>query len=158
MKTSVAQKTTILQKGKAAQSWFVVDAKDLIVGRLATQIARILMGKHKTDYTPHADCGDFVIVLNCDKIQFTGKKSEQKVYRHHTGAIGGLVENSFERVLSLKPEHILRQAVKRMLPKTKTGDKMIKRLHLYVGTEHQHAAQMPKELIVRDLKKCKRAK
>ncbi len=138
--------TTIATKKKIVQEWFHVDATDKIVGRLAVRLATILMGKHKPIYTPHVDCGDFVVVTNCEKVRFTGNKWTDKVYRHHTGYIGGLVEESAEKLRERHPDRILRQAVKRMLPKTKLGRQMLKKLKIYAGPEHPHVAQEPKEL------------
>ena len=140
--------TTVARRGAAEQQWHHVDANGLIVGRLAVRLAVVLMGKHKPIYTPHVDCGDFVVVTNCEKVCFTGTKWTDKMYRHHTRYIGGLVEQSAQEVLTRHPERILRDAVKRMLPKTKLGRQMLKKLKLYVGPEHPHAAQQPKTLAI----------
>ncbi len=140
------KKTTLRKPGECATKWVVVDAEDQVVGRMASQIAMRLMGKHKPDYTPSFDCGDGVVVVNCDKVVFTGQKWDKKVYRHHSGYIGGLKELSARRVFSRYPDRILFQAVKRMLPKGKLGEKMIKKLKIYAGPEHPHAAQNPEPL------------
>lgn len=124
-------------------AWYLVDATDLVLGRMAARIATVLMGKHLPTYTPHMDTGDFVIVTNAEKVKITGRKSEQKVYRHHTGWIGNLVEEPYLRVQARHPDRIIRLAVRRMLPKTKLGSKMFKKLKVYAGPEHPHAAQVP---------------
>ena len=143
------RRSTVAKKETVAQDWYLVDATDQIVGRLAVRLATILMGKHKPIYTPHVDTGDFLVVVNCEKVHFTGKKWERKVYRHHTGRIGGLKEAKAADVLRRHPDRILRQAVKRMLPKTKLGRKMIKKLKIYAGSEHPHQAQEPQELVIK---------
>lgn len=147
MKTFVAKKETV------KQDWHVVDAAGQIVGRLATRIATILMGKHKPIYTPHVDTGDFVVLVNCEKVKFTGNKWEKKVYRHHTGHIGGLVEKTAATVLARHPDRIMRLAVRRMLPKTKLGRHMLKKLKIYAGPDHPHAAQNPQELVIETRRK-----
>lgn len=139
-------KTTMATKESVQNDWYVVDGTDQIVGRLASRIAMILMGKHKPTYTPHVDCGDFVVVTNCEKVVFTGNKWRDKVYRHHTGWIGGLVEQSASRVRDHHPDRILRLAVRRMLPKTKMGRKMLKKLKIFAGDAHPHEAQQPQVL------------
>lgn len=123
--------------------WIVVDAADLILGRLATQIALRLRGKHKPEYTPHADLGDFVVVVNADKIRVTGKKLTDKLYRRHSGFMGGLKETMLKDMLSKKPEEVIRQAVKGMLPKTILGRQQLKKLKIYAGPSHPHEAQQP---------------
>jgi large subunit ribosomal protein L13 len=130
------------KKGEVEQKWLLVDATDKIVGRLAGEIAVILMGKHRPTYTPHVDTGDFVVVVNCEKVRFTGKKWEQKTYAWYTGYPGQktiTAEARFER----RPELILEEAVRRMLPKNKLGMAMLKKLKLYVGPDHPHVAQAP---------------
>ncbi len=136
-------------------NWFVVDASDQIVGRLATRIATVLMGKHKPTYTPHVDCGDFVVVVNADKIRFSGrsvshpvhdgftKKMLNKEYDYYTGYTGGRKVRTAAQLMDTKPEEILKLAVRRMLPKTSLGHKMIKKLRLFTGPEHHHQAQQP---------------
>lgn len=144
--TMVSQKTTVAKAGQVPQKWYLVDAEGQTVGRMATRLATILMGKHKPTYTPHVDCGDFIVVINCEKVVFTGQKWDQKLYRHHTGYIGGLVEEKASRLLRRFPDRVLRQAVRRMLPKTKLGRKMLKKLKIYAGTDHPHGAQGPEAL------------
>lgn len=126
--------------------WYVVDAENQIVGRVASKVAAILRGKHKPTFTPHVDCGDFVIVLNADKVRFTGSKESAKEYFRHTGYPGGGRTRTPEDVRVRKPEFIVENAVKGMLPKTKLGRKMIKHLKVYVGNEHEHQAQQPEAL------------
>ena len=140
MKTFVAKEQDITKK------WYVVDAKDRVLGRLATQIAMHLRGKHKPVFTPHADTGDFVVVVNADKIALTGKKWDKKIYYHHTGYTGGLKQISAKKLLEKKPEDILRFAVKGMLPKNSLGRRQLKKLKIYVGTDHPHEAQQPEIL------------
>jgi large subunit ribosomal protein L13 len=128
--------------------WWVVDAEGKILGRLATAIASRIRGKHNPLYTPHEDMGDSVIVLNADKIVFTGKKLEKKIYYRHTGYIGGLKEMTAKKLLEQKPEDVIRFAVKGMLPKNKLGRKLFKKLKVYVGDKHPHEAQQPEVLEV----------
>lgn len=125
--------------------WWVADGTDMVVGRLASEIAMVLMGKHRPTYTPHVDTGDFVIVVNCEKVKFTGKKWEQKTYTWYTGYPGQRSETAEQR-LEKRPELILREAVRRMLPKSKLGRKMLSKLKLFVGPEHTHQAQRPEPL------------
>ncbi|MDM8518386.1 50S ribosomal protein L13, partial [Desulfobacterales bacterium HSG16] len=126
--------------------WCVVDARDAILGRLATSIAARLRGKHNPMFTPHVDTGDSVIVLNADKIVLTGKKMKNKMYHRHSGYIGGLKSVSAEKMLERKPEELIRLAVKGMLPKNKLGSRLIKKLKIYTGSDHPHEAQKPVEL------------
>ncbi|OBQ52650.1 50S ribosomal protein L13 [Halodesulfovibrio spirochaetisodalis] len=128
------------------REWFVVDAEDQILGRLATQIAHRLRGKHKPEFAPHVDNGDFIVVVNCEKIKVTGKKMEDKMYYRHTGFPGGLKEANLETMLEKKPEDVIRKAVQGMLPKNRLGRAIMKKLKIYVGTEHPHAAQNPQPL------------
>lgn len=130
------------------REWFVLDAKDQILGRLASQIAHRLRGKHKPEFAPHMDNGDFIVVMNCDKVKVTGNKLAQKKYYRHSGYVGGLYETSLEKMLASKPEEVLRKAVRGMLPKNRLGKAMLKKLKLYPGTEHPHVAQNPKELVL----------
>jgi len=139
-------KTYLAKKGEVERKWYVVDASDKIVGRLATKIATILRGKHKPVYTPHVDTGDFVIVVNAEKIKFTGTKLEKKIYYRHTGYIGGLKETPAKKMLEKKPEEIIRLAVKGMLPKGRLGRRLLKKLKVYRGSEHPHQAQQPEKL------------
>ncbi len=138
-------KTYMARAQDVEQKWFVVDAADKVVGRLATDIAVILMGKHKPTYTPHVDTGDFVVVINADKLVFTGKKWEQKQYTWYTG-YPGLRSESAQTRKARKPEMILSEAVRRMLPKNKLGTKMLAKLKLYCGPEHPHQAQDPQPI------------
>jgi len=139
-------KTFVAKEEDVAKKWYVVDAKDKVLGRLATQIAMRLRGKHKPIFTPHADTGDFVVVLNADKVALTGKKWGKKIYYHHTGYVGGLKEITAEKLLEKKPEDLLRFAVKGMLPKNSLGRRQLKKLKIYVGTDHPHEAQQPEVL------------
>ena len=143
------KKTYQAKPGEVVEKWWVVDATDKVVGRLASEIAMILMGKHRPTYTAHVLCGDSVIVLNCGKIKFSGKKQAQKEYDWFTGYTGRRTE-TVETRLARHPDRILRDAVRRMLPKNKLAFKMLAKLKLYAGTEHPHQAQMPqvKELAV----------
>lgn len=140
MKTTMAKSSTI------KNDWFHVDADGRVLGRLATKIARVLMGKHKPSYTPHLDDGDFVVVTNCEKIKLTGKKGQTKVYPYYTGYLSGLRERTLDEVLSKQPDDVIRLAVKRMLPKNRLGRKMLKKLKIYKGADHPHKAQDPREL------------
>jgi large subunit ribosomal protein L13 len=140
MKTFAAKEQEILKK------WVLVDAEDRILGRLATQIAIRLRGKHKPVFTPHADTGDFVVVVNAGKIALTGGKLDKKVYYRHSGYIGGLKKITARRLLEEKPEEVLRLAVKRMLPKNSLGRRQLKKLKIYKGADHPHEAQQPEIL------------
>ena len=131
-----------------ARKWFVVDASGQTLGRLASRVASILAGKENPQYTPFIDTGDHVIVVNAEKIRTTGMKSEQKVYRHYTGFPGGLREESFTRLLARRPEKIIEEAIKGMLPKSKMGRQMGTKLKVYKGDKHPHEAQMPEALEV----------
>jgi large subunit ribosomal protein L13 len=139
-------KTFSAKPDDISHDWYVVDASDKILGRLAAKIAHVLRGKHKAIYTPHMDTGDFVIVTNIDKITVTGKKTLQKIYYRHTGYPGGIYSRTFEQMLEKCPEKILINAVKGMLPKGPLGYAMIKKLKVYAGENHQHSAQQPKTL------------
>lgn len=140
------KKTTFRKPAGTETKWVVVDADRQVVGRLASQIAMRLMGKHRPDYTPTFTCGDSVVVVNCEKVVFTGAKWDNKFYRWHSGYIGGLKELSARKMLTRHPDRILYMAVKRMLPKGKLGEHMIKKLKIYAGPEHPHAAQLPEAL------------
>lgn len=141
--TKLSYKTKSLRKEDAEHNWFVVDAEGETVGRLSSRIAHVLRGKHKACYTPHVDCGDYVIVLNADKVRFTGKKMDDKVYLSYTGYPGGQKSITPKEILAKHPERIIEKAVKGMLPKTKLGRAMYKKLFVYTGTEHPHQAQKP---------------
>ena len=129
--------------------WYVVDAEGQTLGRLATEIANVLRGKNKPQYTPHVDTGDFVVVVNAEKVVVTGRKAEQKVYRRHSGYPGGLKETGYGRMMERRPEEILRRAVYGMMPKTRLARQQLRKLKIYAGPEHPHAAQNPQELEVR---------
>jgi large subunit ribosomal protein L13 len=139
-------KTFVAKEDDVAKKWYVVDAKDKVLGRLATQIAVRLRGKHKPVFTPHAETGDFVVVINADKVTLTGKKWDKKIYYHYTGYIGGLRQITAKKLLEKKPEDILRFAVKGMLPKNSLGRRQLKKLKIYVGADHPHEAQQPEIL------------
>ncbi|MFN3598324.1 MAG: 50S ribosomal protein L13 [Aquificaceae bacterium] len=141
-------KTYHVRKEDVVRDWWVVDVEGKVLGRVASQIAKVLMGKHKPYYQPDVDCGDFVIVLNAEKIVATGKKPQQKKYQFHTNYPGGLKERTLEEMIQSKPEEVIRLAVKRMLPKNRLGHRMLKRLKVYKGSEHPHIAQRPKVLEV----------
>jgi large subunit ribosomal protein L13 len=142
MKTYMAHAETVEKK------WYVVDAEGVTLGRLATRVASVLRGKHKPTYTPNVDCGDFVIVINTDKVVLTGNKLEDKFYRYHTGYIGGLKEVPYKKLMAEKSDLAVYEAVKGMLPKNSLGRAMLKKLRVYKGAEHNHAAQKPEELKV----------
>jgi large subunit ribosomal protein L13 len=125
------------------RKWHVIDADGQTLGRLASEISRLLRGKNKTRYTPHVDTGDFVVVVNAEKVVVTGRKAEQKVYRRHSGYPGGLKETSYEQMLARKPTEVLRKAVHGMMPRTRLARKQFKKLKLYAGPEHPHSAQDP---------------
>jgi large subunit ribosomal protein L13 len=131
------------------RKWYVVDAEGKHLGRLATEIVRVLRGKNKPQYTPHVDVGDFVVVVNADSVAVTGRKAEQRVYRRHSGYPGGMKETSYEQMLARKPTEILRKAVYGMMPKTRLARKQFKKLKIYAGPEHPHSAQDPQELEVK---------
>ena len=140
MKSFMASPSTI------EREWYVVDATGHTLGRLASEIATILRGKNKPTYTPHIDTGDNVIVINAEKIKVTGKKLDQKIYYHHSDYVGGMKEQTLKEKLAKKPEDVIYLAVKGMLPKGPLGRQMIKKLHVYAGAEHNHAAQQPKSI------------
>jgi large subunit ribosomal protein L13 len=140
-------KTTVFAKsGSVRGDWFVVDASDKTLGRLATQIAHRLKGKHKAIYSPHLDMGDHIVVLNAEKIHVTGRKLTDKIYYHHTGYIGGIKSIALEKLLKEHPERAIEIAVKGMLPKNTLGRQMFRKLHVFAGAEHPHTAQQPKPL------------
>lgn len=139
-------KTYMANDGSLQKKWFVVDAEGKTFGRLASQVATILMGKNKPEYTPNVDTGDYVIVINTDKLVFTGKKLDQKKYYHHSGYPGGLKETSYRHLMEKKSDFAFSEAVRRMLPKSKLGDKMLKKLFVYTGSEHKHQAQCPEAI------------
>ena len=140
MKTFMASPATIDRK------WYVVDATDMTLGRLASEVAKVLRGKNKPIFTPHIDTGDYVIVINAEKIAVTGKKLDQKIYYHHSDYVGGMKETTLREKLAKKPESVIELAVKGMLPKGPLGRQMLKKLHVYAGPEHNHEAQKPEVL------------
>lgn len=140
MKTFMASPATIERK------WYVVDATNMTLGRLASEVAKVLRGKNKAIFTPHIDTGDYVIVVNADKVKVTGKKLDQKIYYHHSDYVGGMKETTLREMMAKKPEKVVELAVKGMLPKGPLGRQMYTKLHVYAGPEHQHAAQKPEVL------------
>ena len=141
-------KTFMAKKEAVERQWYVVDAAGMPLGRLASQVAAILRGKNKATFTPHVDTGDFVIIINTDKVVLTGKKLEKKYYRYHTGYIGGLKEIPYKKLMAEKSDLAVYEAVKGMLPKNSLGRAMLKKLRVYKGADHNHAAQKPEELKV----------
>lgn len=143
MKSYMASPATVERK------WYVVDAEGCTLGRLSSEVAKVLRGKNKPIFTPHIDTGDYVIVVNADKIAVTGKKLDQKIYYHHSEYVGGMKETTLKEMLDKKPEKVIELAVKGMLPKGPLGRSMIKKLHVYAGPEHQQAAQKPEALEIK---------
>jgi large subunit ribosomal protein L13 len=141
--------TEFPSKNGIARKWHLIDAQDVVLGKLATKAAMLLMGKTKPSYTPFLDTGDHVIVINAAKVRLTGRKEENKVYRHFTGYPGGLVEKSFQRVRAERPIRIVEDAIQGMLPKTKLGKQMYRKLQVYAGDRHPHAAQQPVALAMK---------
>ena len=142
-------KTYMPNPEKIERKWYVVDAEGCTLGRLTSEIAKVLRGKNKPEYTPHIDAGDYVIVVNAEKIKVTGKKMLQKIYYNHSDYVGGMKETTLKEKLAKKPEQVIELAVKGMLPKGPLGRSMIKKLHVYAGPEHANAAQQPKELVIK---------
>lgn len=140
MKTFSAKPETV------KRDWFVIDAENKVLGRLATEVARRLRGKHKPEYTPHVDTGDYIVIINADKIAVTGNKEQNKMYHHHTGYPGGLKSLTLEKLREKAPERIIEKAVKGMLPKNPLGRAMFSKLKVYAGSEHAHTAQQPQPL------------
>ena len=140
MNTYMANAQTVERK------WYVVDADGMVLGRLASQVANVLRGKHKPTYTPHVDTGDFVIITNCAKVALTGKKLDQKIYYHHSGYVGGLRETKYRELMAKKPDFAVKHAVTGMLPKGPLGRQMLKKLYVYSGSEHEQQAQQPEAL------------
>ena len=139
-------KTYMANPDKIERKWYVVDAEGQTLGRLAAEVAKVLRGKNKPEFTPHIDTGDNVIVINAEKIKVTGKKLDQKVYYHHSDYVGGMKETTLREMMAKKPEQVIELAVKGMLPKGPLGRTMIKKLHVYAGAEHAHQAQKPEVL------------
>ena len=149
---SLSYKTISVNAATAQKEWVLIDANGEVLGRLASQVAKILRGKNKPSFTPHVDCGDNVIVINADKVKLTGKKMTDKVYVRHTGYPGGQRFNTPAERLENKPEFLVQNAVKGMLPKTRLGVAILKNLKVYAGAEHNHAAQCPKEIKLNEIK------
>jgi large subunit ribosomal protein L13 len=145
-------KTISANRETVNKQWFVVDAEGEILGRLAAKVALVLRGKHKTDYTPHVDCGDNVIIINAEKIQLTGNKLNDKVYISHSGYPGGQKTVPIKKVLEKNPERVLEKAIKGMLPKNSLGDQLFRNLYIYVGAEHKQEAQKPAKLDLNTIK------
>lgn len=143
-------KTFSMKADQIRRDWYVVDAENKTLGRLATEIARRLRGKHKPEYTPHMDTGDYIVVINAEKVKVTGNKAQDKKYHHHTGYPGGIKEINFEKLIASKPEMVLEKAVKGMLPSGPLGRAMFRKLKVYKGAEHHHAAQQPKVLEIKE--------
>ncbi|CEK11740.1 50S ribosomal protein L13 [Legionella hackeliae] len=143
-------KTFSAKTHEVKRDWFVIDASDKVLGRLATEIARRLRGKHKAEYTPHVDTGDYIIVTNAEKVTVTGRKFKEKMYYHHSGFPGGIKETSFDKLQAKNPVRIIELAVKGMLPKNPLGREMYRKLKVYAGNEHPHTAQQPKQLEIEE--------
>ena len=139
-------KTVSARKESVTREWYLVDATDKTLGRLSTEIANRLRGKHKPEYTPHVDTGDYIVVVNAEKIRVTGNKGSEKVYHHHTGYPGGIKSISFSKLIDKAPERIIEKAVKGMMPKNKLSRSMMMKLKIYAGSEHPHSAQRPTPL------------
>jgi len=141
--------TFMANEQNVERKWYIIDAKGKPLGRVASQVAHVLRGKHKPTFTTHVDTGDFVIVINCKEAVLTGKKLEQKMYYHHTGYVGGLKATPYKEIMEKRPEMAMMKAVERMLPKNRLGRAMIKKLRLYAGSEHPHQAQQPEIMEIR---------
>jgi large subunit ribosomal protein L13 len=139
-------KTYSAKAESVVRDWFVIDAEGKTLGRMAAEIATRLRGKHKPEYTPHVDTGDYIVVINADKVRVTGKKATDKMYYHHTGYVGGIKSISFEKLIEKAPERVIQRAVKGMLPRGPLGRTMFNKLKVYAGSEHPHTAQQPQEL------------
>ena len=139
-------KTYMANPDKIERKWYVIDASGLVLGRLASETAKILRGKNKPEFTPHADTGDYVVIVNAEQIKVTGKKLDQKIYYHHSGYVGGMRETTLKDMLAKHPERVVELAVQGMLPKGPLGREMLKKLHVYTGPEHPHSAQKPEAL------------
>jgi large subunit ribosomal protein L13 len=142
------RQTYFAKAGDVTPRWHHVDAEGRVLGRIATEIATVLMGKHRPEYTPHVDCGDFVVVTNCEKVVLTGRKAEQKTQVAYSGYPGGLKSRTYAQVLQRHPERLMEDAVRRMLPKNRLGRQMLKKLKIYAGPDHPHHAQQPQPLNV----------
>ena len=142
-------KSFMANPDKLDRKWFVVDAKECTLGRLASEVASVLRGKNKPIFTPHIDCGDYVIVVNADKVKVTGRKLDQKIYYNHSEYVGGMKETTLRELLAKKPERVVELAIKGMLPKGPLGRTMYKKLHVYAGEKHEHIAQKPQVLEIK---------
>lgn len=146
MSSFLTKQTPWVKKEEVKRNWYLIDAKDKVLGRLASQIATMLQGKHRPDYTPHVDQGDFFVVINADKVKLTGKKLDQKVYWRHSGYMGGMKLETARKMLEKKPEELILLAVKRMLPRNRMRNKLLKKVKVYAGESHPHQAQNPQIL------------
>ncbi len=142
----IGTKTFSAKPAEVKREWFIIDAEGKTLGRMATEIARRLRGKHKAEYTPHVDTGDYIVVINAEKVRVTGRKETDKVYYHHTGYVGGIKSITFDKLVQKAPERIIEKAVKGMLPKNPLGRAMYRKLKVYAGSEHKHTAQQPTPL------------
>lgn len=142
--------TFMAKKEHVKRNWYIVDAEDKILGRMLTTVSRVLQGKHKPEYTPHVDVGDFVIITNASKVKLTGKKMKEKIHYYVTGFQGGLRKRMVGKTLQTAPEKVLNRSVRRMLPRSRLGKTMLKKLKIYADAEHPHQAQQPKELVIRN--------
>lgn len=149
---TLSYKTIAANKASVNKEWLLVDAEGQVLGRLASTVARLLRGKHKTDFTPHVDCGDNVIIINAEKVVVTGNKATEKVYQRYTGYPGGQRERSYDQMMERFPERIVEKAVKGMLPKNKLGAELFRNLKVVVGTEHKHEAQKPRQINIQEVK------
>ena len=149
---TLSYKTISANKATADKQWVVVDAADMVLGRLASKVARILRGKHKPNYTPHVDCGDNVIISNADKVKLTGNKWNDRVFFYHSGYPGGRKDVTPAQLFAKSPERLVERTVKGMLPKTRLGHQLFRNLHVYAGTEHKHEAQQPKVIDINSMK------
>lgn len=149
---TLSYKTISVNKETATKEWVLVDAENEVLGRLATKVAMMIRGKYKTNYTPHVDCGDNVVVINADKVKLTGNKWDQKEYVRHTGYPGGQRHTTAKEMMAKKPEFIVENAVKGMLPKNKLGSALFRNLYVYAGSEHPHQAQQPKPINLNSIK------
>lgn len=149
---TLSYKTKSANRESVKKEWVLVDANDQVLGRLASKVAVILRGKHKPEYTPHVDCGDYVIIINADRVRLTGKKMTDKRYFKHTGYPGGQLIDSPEKLMNRKPGAVVENAVRGMLPKNRLGRQLFRNLHVYTGSEHPHEAQQPKQIKIEDIK------
>ena len=149
---TLSYKTISANKATADKQWVVVDAADMVLGRLASKVARILRGKHKPNYTPHVDCGDNVVIINADKVKLTGNKWNDRVFFYHSGYPGGRKDVTPAQLFAKSPERLVERTVKGMLPKTRLGHQLFRNLHVYAGTEHKHEAQQPKVIDINSMK------